>query len=66
MKKGPSKSLVLSVCENIPVRFGNPLPFRRLSAKPPRRKHLAESWLASYSAGVSHYLQSIRITVKKP
>ncbi len=26
--------------ENIPVDFRNPLPFRRLSAKPPRRKRL--------------------------
>jgi hypothetical protein len=26
--------------ENIPVDFRDPLPFRRLSAKPPRRKRL--------------------------
>ena len=36
-EKGVSLQFFL---KNVPVDFRNPLPFRRLPAKPPRRKRL--------------------------
>ncbi|MEV5113105.1 hypothetical protein [Peribacillus frigoritolerans] len=52
------------ILEKIAVDFRNLLPFRRLSAKPPRRKACGVSASQLFGRSVANFFNPIRITGK--